>query len=115
MAVEVHVTGRVGLGRFAEFVEGVERWAAYRAAKGAAPARVLHGLSGEMNHVRLVFVYPDLAAYEREEARDSADPEYARKRRARPRPSACGPGRSSGPHRPSRPSCSPRRSARRGR
>ena len=78
MAVEVHVTGRIELGRFAEFVEAAERWAAYRAAKGAARPRILQGLSGEMNHVRLVFVYPDLAAYEREEARDSADPEYAR-------------------------------------
>lgn len=78
MPVEVHVTGRVQLGRFAEFVEAARRWAEFRAARGSAPARVLHGLSGEMNHVRLVFVYPDLAAYEREEARDAADPEYGR-------------------------------------
>jgi hypothetical protein len=28
-----------------------------------------------MNHVRLVFAYPDLSAYE--QARDSLDPEYA--------------------------------------
>jgi hypothetical protein len=31
-----------------------------------------------MNAVRLVFTYPDLNAYEREEAEDAADPEYAR-------------------------------------
>ena len=77
MAVEVHVTGRIESGRFSEFVEAVKRWAAYRRAKGDAEARVLQGLSGEMNHVRLVFRYPDLAVYEREEARDSTDPEYA--------------------------------------
>lgn len=76
--VEVHVTGRVEVGRFAEFAEAAGRWLDYRAAKGDAPARILHGLSGEMNHVRLVFVYPDLAAYEAEESRDALDPEYAR-------------------------------------
>jgi hypothetical protein len=78
MPVEVHVTGRVELGRFAEFAEAVRRWSEFRASRGEARARVLHGLSGEMNHVRLVFTYPDIAAYEREEARDSLDPEYAR-------------------------------------
>ena len=77
MAVEVHVTGRIESGKFLEFIEAVARWSEYRAAKGDAEARVLQGLSGEMNHVRLVFEYPDLALYEREEARDSADPEYA--------------------------------------
>ena len=78
MAVEVHVTGRVESGRFFEFVEAVRRWSEYRMGKGDAEVRVLQGLSGEMNHVRLVFEYPDLAVYEREEARDSADPEYAK-------------------------------------
>jgi hypothetical protein len=39
---------------------------------------VLQALSGEMNLVRLVFSYPDLNTYAREEARDSSDPEYAR-------------------------------------
>ena len=78
MAVEVHVTGRVQLGRFAEFIEAAARWQEFRAARGAAPCRILHALSGEMNAVRLVFTYPDLNAYEREEARDSADAEYAR-------------------------------------
>lgn len=78
VAVEVHVTGRIEMGRFHEFMEAVRRWAECRSSKGGASGRVLHGLSGEMNHVRLVFEYPDLAVYEREEARDSADPEYAR-------------------------------------
>jgi hypothetical protein len=78
MAVEIHVTGRVQLGHFAEFIEAAARWQEFRAARGAAPCRVLHALSGEMNAVRLVFTYPDLNTYEREEARDAADPEYAR-------------------------------------
>ena len=78
MAVEVHVTAIVETGRFAAFAQAVERWNGYRAERGHASARVLHGLSGRMNHVRLVFEYPDLAAFEREEARDSLDPEYAR-------------------------------------
>jgi hypothetical protein len=78
MAIEVHVTGRVEVGRFGEFVEAAERWREFRAARGHAPCRVLHALAGEMNAVRLVFTYPDLNTYEREEAEDSVDPEYAR-------------------------------------
>ncbi len=78
MAVEVHVTGRVQLGRFAEFAEACDRWRRFRADRGSAPCRVLQGLSGEMNVVRMVFSYPDAAAYEAEEARDAADPEYGR-------------------------------------
>lgn len=84
MAVEVHVTGRVQLGRFAEFVEAAAAWQEFRAEHGHAPCRILHGLSGEMNTVRLVFGYPDLNAYEREEARDAVDPEYGRVAAAMP-------------------------------
>lgn len=78
MAVEVHVTGRVQLGRFADFVAAAERWQQFRAERRAASCRILQALSGEMNTVRLVFTYPDLTSYEREEARDAADPEYGR-------------------------------------
>lgn len=78
MAVEVHVTGRVQLGRFAEFVDAAGRWREFRAGRGHAPCRILQALSGEMNAVRLVFTYPDLNAYEQEEARDAVDPDYAR-------------------------------------
>jgi hypothetical protein len=84
VAVEVHVTGRVELGRFSEFLAAAERWRAFRRARGAAECRILQALSGEMNAVRLVFAYPDLNAYEREEARDAADPEYARVASAMP-------------------------------
>jgi hypothetical protein len=78
MAVEVHVVGRIELGHFADFVDAAEQWRAFRRARGAADCRVLQALSGEMNVVRLVFSYPDLNTYEQEEARDAADPEYAR-------------------------------------
>ena len=78
MGVEVHVTGRIERGRFAEFLEAAERWLELRAERGHAPCRMLHALSGEMNAVRLVFAYPDLNTYEAEEAEDAADPEYAR-------------------------------------
>lgn len=77
MAVEVHVTGRVQLGRLAEFVDTTERWQ----VPGRARIRVMPDLaraSGGMNDVRLIFTYPDLNAYEQEEVRDTADPDYAR-------------------------------------
>ena len=48
------------------------------ARAGSTDCRILQALSGEMNVVRLVFEYPDLNTYEREEARDAADEEYAR-------------------------------------
>ena len=78
MAVEVHVTGRIELGRFGEFVAALGPWAAYRAERRRAPMRVYQALSGPMNEVRMVFEYPDLAAYEAEEREDSVDPEYGR-------------------------------------
>jgi hypothetical protein len=78
MPVEVHVTGRVQLGRFPEFLEAADRWREFRAERGSAACRVLQGLSGEMNLVRLVFTYPDAAAYEEEEVRNAGDPEYGR-------------------------------------
>jgi len=84
MAVEVHVIGRVQLGRFAVFLESAAHWQAFRAARREAACRILHALSGEMNAVRLVFTYPDLNAYEHEETHDAADPEYARVASAMP-------------------------------
>jgi hypothetical protein len=78
MAVEVHVAGRIERGRFGEFVTAAQPWLEHRAAQGRAPCRILQALSGEMNAVRLVFTYPDLNTYEREEAEDAVDPEYGR-------------------------------------
>jgi hypothetical protein len=76
--VEVHVVGRVELGRFAEFLAAAEEWRAFRRGRAAADCRILQAVSGEMNAVRLVFSYPDLNTFELEEGRDAADPEYAR-------------------------------------
>ncbi len=78
MAVEVHMDSRIERGRFAEFLASLEEWFAYRRAKGWVVPRVLQALSGEMNTVRMVFPYPDLRAYEREEAAVATDREYAR-------------------------------------
>ncbi|MDA8202590.1 MAG: NIPSNAP family protein [Chloroflexi bacterium] len=78
MAVEVHVEGRVALGRMPEFMEAVQRYSAHAIAHGYAAPRILQGLSGEMNSVRLVYAYEDLAAYERDEARVATDREYGR-------------------------------------
>jgi len=78
MAVEVHVIGRIELGRFAEFVTAAEAWQQFRLERGDADCRILQALSGEMNAVRLVFTYPDLNSYEHEEAANSVDPDYAR-------------------------------------
>jgi hypothetical protein len=84
MAVEVHVTGRVELGRFADFLTAAGEWSAFRKGRGDADCHLLQALSGEMNTVRLVFAYPNLDTFEREEARNSADPEYARVASAMP-------------------------------
>jgi hypothetical protein len=84
MPVEVHVTGRIMLGRFVEFVAAAEAWSRFRSDRGDADCRILQALSGEMNTVRLVFTYPDLTSYEREEARNSVDPEYGQTAGAMP-------------------------------
>ena len=76
MAVEVHVEGRVAAGRLPDFVEGVKRYSEYAAAHGYAQPKVLLGLSGDMNTVRLVYTYPELGAYEEHEARAATDREY---------------------------------------
>jgi hypothetical protein len=78
VAVEVHVVGRVALGRFGDFLTAAEPWLEYRASRGHAPCRILQALSGEMNTVRMIFAYPDLNTYEREEAEDAVDAEYGR-------------------------------------
>jgi hypothetical protein len=66
MPVEVHVTGRVQIGRLAEFLTAAERWQSFRTGHGLASSKILQALSGEMNAVRIVFNYPELGAYEAE-------------------------------------------------
>jgi len=82
MAIEVHVSGRVQLGHFAEFLEAAERWREFRAERGSASCIILQALSGEMNTVRLVFAYPD-AAFKRRRRR--AMPAIPSMRELRPR------------------------------
>ena len=77
MAVEIHVDGRVAQGRLSAFSQGLERYLAYASDHGYALPRVLQGLSGPMNSIRLVYTYDDLAAYEDHEARTLHDASYA--------------------------------------
>ncbi len=84
VTVEVHVSGRIETGRFADFTEAASHWVEYRDRTGYVRPRLLQALSGEMNAVLLVFEYPDLGAYEREEARVFEDGEYVRLAMAMP-------------------------------
>ncbi len=77
MAIEVHVRGRIESGRLADFHDAVKRYQEYADANGYAVARVLLGLAGPMNSVRLVYHYPDLNAYAAHEVRTLTDREYA--------------------------------------
>jgi hypothetical protein len=76
MTVEVHVEGRVVLGRMPEFVVAIEQYKEYVKGHRYAVPRVLLGLSGEMNTVRLVYSFRDAAAYEEPELRTVRDTEY---------------------------------------
>lgn len=84
VTVEVHVSGRIEAGRFAEFIEASSRWMDYRVQAGYPRPRLLQGLSGEMNSVVMVFEYPDLGAYEKEEGQVFEDGEYVRLAMAMP-------------------------------
>jgi hypothetical protein len=77
MAVEVHVDGRVAQGKLTLFAEGLERYLGYARDHGYTQPRVLQGLSGPMNSIRLVYEYENLTAYEDHEARTLLDVGYA--------------------------------------
>jgi hypothetical protein len=76
MAVEVHVEGRIVTGKLPDFMQAVKRYGDYAEQHGYTRPKVLLGLSGPMNTVRLVYTYPDLAAYERDETRTAEDRGY---------------------------------------
>ena len=78
MAVEVHVEGRIALGRMPDFMAAVKRYAEFAGSHGHAVPRVLQGLSGDMNLVRLVFEYGDLTQYESDESRAAVDRDYGK-------------------------------------
>jgi hypothetical protein len=77
MAVEIHVDGRVAQGRLTCFAAGLERYLAYARDHGYTVPKVLQGLSGPMNSIRLTYRYEDLNAYESHEARTLRDAGYA--------------------------------------
>jgi hypothetical protein len=77
MMVEVHVEGRIAQGRLTAFAEGLERYRAHAREHGYAVPRVLQGLSGPMNFVRLVYEYRSLDDYADHEARTLVDAGYA--------------------------------------
>lgn len=84
MPVEVHVSGRIERGRFAEFLDAATRWRDWRREDALVAPRILQAISGEMNTVLMVFSYGGLGGYEEEEARVAGDREYARVATAMP-------------------------------
>ena len=77
MAIEVHVQGQIEPGRLANFRQAVEHYRTYAHEHGYAEPKVLFGLSGKMNTIRLVYTYEDLNGYEEHEIRTLTDQEYA--------------------------------------
>ncbi len=77
MGIMLHVTGRIETGQWADFLEAASRWREFRRARGWALLRVYGSLAGQMNTALLVFEYPDVATFEREDEAESADREYA--------------------------------------
>ncbi len=77
MSIEVHVTGRVASGHLADFYEAAKRYQEYAETHGYAVAKVLFGLAGEMNTIRLIYQYEDLNGYESHEVRTLTDRAYA--------------------------------------
>ncbi len=76
MAVEVHVAGRIVTGKLGDFTAAVQHYGDYAEEHGYVRPRVLLGVSGPMNTVRLVYSFPDLNAYERLEERVARDRRY---------------------------------------
>lgn len=75
--IEVHVQGRIELGRLGEFHTGVRRYCEYLRAHDYVVPQVLHAMSGLMNTVRLVYRYPDAEGYLRHERNSMGDAGYA--------------------------------------
>jgi hypothetical protein len=78
MTAVLLVRGTIEYGRLPEFAQAVGPFVEYRRRRGWAVPEVLHGLSGPMNTVLMVFRYDDLAAWEAECAAERGDAEYAR-------------------------------------
>ena len=78
MAAVLLVRGTIEYGKLAAFTKSVGVFRELRRKRGWAVPEVLHGLSGPMNSVLLVFRYEQLAAWEAECAAERTDTEYAR-------------------------------------
>lgn len=78
MAAVLLVKGTIEYGRLPEFTQAEPAFCAYRKSRGWAVPEVLHGLSGPMNTVLMIFRYADLADWEAESAAERRDAEYAR-------------------------------------
>ena len=76
MSVEVHVEGRVLAGLMPRFAEAVEQYKGYARTHDYAVPKVLMGLSGEMNTVRLVYRFGSATEYEEQEVRTLRDEAY---------------------------------------
>jgi hypothetical protein len=76
MGVVLTVKGTIRYGDLKAFSDAVGHFLQYRAEQGWAVPEVLHGLSGPMNTVLMVFRYDDLAAYENEMKQERRDGEY---------------------------------------
>lgn len=76
MTVEVHVQGQVVAGELPSFAIAVEEYKDYAKTHDYSVPRVLLGLSGEMNTVRLVYTFESAADYEEQELRTLRDEEY---------------------------------------
>ncbi len=84
MSVEVHVEGQIVYGRLPDFMDAVAVYSSYARDQGYGVPRVLQGISGPMNTVRLIYAYDDLTGYEHHEARTGEDREYGRLAMAMP-------------------------------
>lgn len=76
--IEVHVEGRIEMGRLSEFDAGVRHYRDYLRAHDYVVPRVLHAMSGQMNTIRLVYQYPDVEGYLRHERNSMGDAGYAK-------------------------------------
>jgi hypothetical protein len=84
MAVTLLVKGTIAYGRLHEFCQNVGRFVEYRQSKHWAVPEVLHGLSGPMNTVLMIFRYVSLTDWEKECAAERSDADYARVASAMP-------------------------------
>lgn len=75
---EIHVVGTINNGKMPEFFKSCVQWKTYRKTKKMAIPKVLTSISGQMNTVRMVFVFNSLSDYEKEEVMIKQDKKYSK-------------------------------------